>query len=97
MIIYRNIYLIITIALSIFCTNSLAACVVNGCNGELCTSADENVFSTCLWKAEYMCYKDYGICEEDTKGECNWRQTNQLLTCIKNAIDAVEAADISGD
>ncbi len=74
-----------------------AACEVSGCNGELCTEADEQVFSTCLWKATYMCYPQYGICEKDKNGVCGWRETPSLIKCIKNAEAEVEASDISSD
>lgn len=74
-----------------------AACIINGCNGELCTKENENPFSTCLWKAEYACYKQYGICAEDANGDCNWSQTPELVACLKAAENAVAASDTFSD
>lgn len=74
-----------------------AACAINGCNDELCTEVDEQVFSTCFWKAQYTCYRQYGICEADKNGVCGWRQTPTLLQCIASAEAKVEASDISSD
>lgn len=93
----RLIIKILAITTTLGFANCYAACEVNGCNGELCTKAGEHPFSTCLWKAEYPCYRQYGVCEEDANGECNWKPTAELQACVKAALHAVEASDTSSD
>lgn len=73
-------------------------CVIQGCSGELCLSqTEQNFLSTCIWKAEYGCYKDYGVCEPNATGGCGWRQSNDLVTCIRQVEAAVQAADTISD
>jgi hypothetical protein len=82
----------------LFCNPVYAVkCVITGCNGELCTTPDDPAFSTCLWKAEYECYKKYGVCAANSKGECGWRQTKQLIQCIKITEQEVESTDLDSD
>ncbi len=57
------------------------ACVVGGCSGELCVEASQDG-GTCEWLDEYACYPDFGICERDAQGTCNWRDTDDLAECI---------------
>lgn len=86
------------IALLFFNTQFVnAACQITGCNGELCVRNGEGGISTCLWKAEYACYKQYGICEADDNGQCAWRQTPELVACVKTMQDNVEKADPFSD
>jgi hypothetical protein len=69
-------------------------CKVGGCNNELCiTKCDNWILSTCIWKAKYSCYHKYGICEADAQGQCSWRQTKELVSCIESAENKVFAAD----
>jgi len=83
----------------LICSGSVfaAKCVVTGCSGEICAKEEENVLSTCLWKAEYECYHNYGICEENDKGQCEWRQTSELKACVKLREEEVEKADLFSD
>lgn len=90
-------YIIIISLLSVFTVHAATMCEVNGCNGELCTLKDESVFSTCLWKAEYQCYKEYGVCETDENGKCGWRQSEELLECISQAQQLVQRGDLFSD
>ncbi len=64
-------------------SNAQAICVVSGCNNEVCASDEEEPMTTCLWKAEYQCYNEFGVCEEDSKGVCGWRQSSDLLNCLQ--------------
>lgn len=90
--------LVLLILYFIACGNVFAAsCVISGCNNEICAKAGENHFSTCMWKAEYECYNKYGICEANTAGDCVWRQTPELVQCIKFRDQQVEAADAFSD
>lgn len=73
------------------------ACVVTGCNNEICGNAGESYFSTFLWKAEYACYAKFGICEKDKSGVCGWRQTNELVECVRIQLERVQRGDISSD
>lgn len=73
-------------------------CIVAGCNNELCVAdTDNTLFSTCLWKAEYNCYRKVGICEADAQGKCGWRQTDELVACVKQAEYDVANADRFSD
>lgn len=58
-------------------------CVIGGCNGEICQGADEEpLTSICLYKPEYVCYKD-AICEIQESGKCGWTQTNEFRQCLE--------------
>lgn len=59
-----------------------SGCKVGGCNGEIC--ADEklgNVSSICLYQEKYVCYKN-AVCERQADGNCGWRQTEDLDSCL---------------
>ena len=58
-------------------------CRITGCSGEVC--ADEEVITICIFKIEFACYQDIGICERGQDGECGWRQTSELEQCITAA------------
>lgn len=55
-------------------------CVIGGCSGEIC--AEEEMFSTCIFRPEAICYKD-ATCERRTDGGCGWTQTPELTTCLE--------------
>ena len=55
------------------------SCVIGGCAGELC--ADEPLFSPCIWRDEYVCYRD-AICARQGNGACGWAQTDELTACL---------------
>jgi len=58
-------------------------CIVGGCSGEICQDKDEEpIFSACLYKEEYDCYKK-AVCERQSDGKCGWTQTNELETCLR--------------
>lgn len=59
-----------------------AACVVTGCSGQLCAS--EDMMSTCEWKPEYACYKQYGTCEVQADGKCGWTKSAALQACLSS-------------
>lgn len=60
-------------------------CMVSGCSGEICQSADTPpMVSTCIYKPSYACYKA-GRCELQNNGTCGWTQTPQLSQCINRA------------
>ncbi|MFQ5751274.1 MAG: hypothetical protein ACE5HI_04690 [bacterium] len=59
-------------------------CRPTGCSGEICADKDMPVFSICLWKPEYACYRD-AKCERQPDGECGWTKTLDLLSCLEQA------------
>ena len=61
-----------------------ASCHKSGCSGELCVPADQNVFSTCIWKAEYACYQQ-ATCEPQADGACGFTPSAELDACLKSA------------
>ena len=56
-------------------------CVVTGCSRQVC--ADDDVMTTCQYRAEYACYRR-ARCERQTNGKCGWTQTPELAACLKN-------------
>lgn len=63
-------------------TIAQAQCYISGCNGQICSSSQEPTFGKCEWVASDQCYTQYGICEEDANGNCNWRDTEELQECL---------------
>ena len=59
------------------------SCVVGGCSSQLCVDASiaDQIFSTCEYREEYMCYKA-ATCEPQPDGVCGWTQTAELDSCI---------------
>jgi hypothetical protein len=57
-------------------------CVATGCSGQYC--ADQEMMSTCEWKPEYACYKQFGTCEPQANGACGWTKTEALSGCLAN-------------
>ncbi len=60
------------------------SCGISGCNGELCVNFAEregDVFSPCVFKEEYTCYKG-ALCERQESGECAWTMTENLSQCL---------------
>ncbi|MFO0744160.1 MAG: DUF6748 domain-containing protein [Myxococcota bacterium] len=63
-----------------------AACKIAGCSGELCLPADsEQGISMCMWRDEYACYQQLGVCETQGDGSCGWTATDELTSCLANA------------
>lgn len=60
---------------------TVKACVITGCSGQVC--AEEEVMSTCEFRAEYACYKS-ARCERQPTGKCGWTETAALRACLNN-------------
>ena len=56
-------------------------CKITGCSGQICW--DEEVITTCEFKAEYECFKK-AICEKQKDGKCSWTKTPEYESCIEN-------------
>lgn len=57
-------------------------CFVGGCSSELCTD-QQGAVSTCIYKAEYACYKtSVAKCERQPDGQCGWTSTVELTSCL---------------
>ncbi len=63
-------------------TRVLPACYVGGCSGQVC-SDQQDVITTCQWRAEYACYET-ASCARQVDGTCGWTQTDELQACIAN-------------
>lgn len=58
-------------------------CVVGGCSGELCQSADKSpLASICIYTEKYACYKQ-ARCEIQTNGKCGWTKTPEFNACVE--------------
>ena len=57
-----------------------SVCKATGCSGTICS--DREVYSTCEWRDEYTCYNDYGVCERQSSGECGWKESKKLNSCL---------------
>lgn len=80
----RRIFSSILVAYILFIPTLQAnECVITGCNQELCSEMAHPHVGICLWKPEYACYHQYGVCEKDSNGVCNWTQTIELAECLQ--------------
>jgi hypothetical protein len=60
------------------------ACEIAGCSGELCIAAGSELgFSVCLWREEFACYQQHGVCETQAGGGCGWTPTEELTGCLE--------------
>ncbi len=59
-------------------------CVIGGCSAQLCGERGNDLISTCIYKAEYACYKKNSACERQPDGKCGWTPTPQLARCLAN-------------
>ena len=69
------------------CTMQPCTCFVAGCSGELCTD-DPGMASTCEWRPEYACFKQYGLCGRPGTGSesaCGWMASDRLAACVAKA------------
>ena len=58
-------------------------CVISGCNGEICQDKnDEPLFSVCIYKPEYECYK-LTTCKRQKDGKCGFTETEEFNACLK--------------
>lgn len=68
-------------------TNNNGGCVVGGCSGQLCISADEVAngggISTCEYREEYACYQN-AVCEKQSTGSCGWTMDAKLTQCLQS-------------
>lgn len=62
-------------------TPTTAECVKGGCSGTVCTEPDNQVMTTCEYRAEYACYEN-ATCERQPDGKCGWTQTSELTACL---------------
>ena len=70
-------------------------CFIGGCSSEIC-SGQAGAVSSCIYKAEYACYKT-AKCERQSDGACGWTATTALKTCINNSSsDKIAAGYVSG-
>lgn len=58
-------------------------CYIGGCSGQIC-SDQQDVASTCEYRAEYMCYQS-ATCERQSTGQCGWTETTALKQCLSNS------------
>lgn len=58
-------------------------CVITGCNDELCSDIVQPRVGICVWKPEYQCYHEYGVCQEIQPGNCGWVQSPELVECLQ--------------
>ncbi len=62
-------------------------CVVGGCSGQLCISAEEAAqgggISTCEFREEYACYQD-AVCEKQATSSCGWTMDAKLTQCLQS-------------
>lgn len=66
----------------------LAGCKIGGCSGQLCLNeSDEDVLTTCEYRAEYACYKN-AKCERQDNGMCGWTPTEELVSCLSAAFQS---------
>lgn len=67
-------------------------CVVGGCSGQLCVSADiEPPITTCEFLPEYACYQT-ADCTTQPDGHCGWTLTADLMECLADAREPTEPA-----
>lgn len=60
----------------------VATCFVGGCSSEIC-SDKKDVVSSCIYKAEFACYKT-AKCERQPSGQCAFTPTSALNSCLAN-------------
>lgn len=58
-------------------------CYKGGCSGQVCSDRPD-VVTTCIYRAEYACYQQFGTCELQADGECAWTKTADLTQCLAN-------------
>lgn len=67
--------------------SGIGGCVVGGCSGQLCISADEVAngggISTCEYREEYACYQN-AVCEKQSTGSCGWTMDAKLTQCLQS-------------
>lgn len=61
-------------------TTAQKPCMKTGCSGQVCS--DQEVITTCEFKAEYECYKK-AACERQANGNCGFTPTPELTACLR--------------
>ena len=82
-------FLIVAAMLLAACHQSAMAekpqCEKSGCSGQICADKGTNAVTTCEWREEYGCYKQFGRCEVQPDNHCGWTPTPNLMHCIDQA------------
>ena len=60
---------------------ALDGCKIGGCSSQYCMESGADWASSCEWLNEYACYRS-ATCERQTNGKCEWRATEELVTCL---------------
>jgi hypothetical protein len=60
--------------------NQTKPCFKTGCSSQVCS--DEEVITTCEWRAEYECYRT-ARCERQSNGKCGFTDTPELRRCLR--------------
>jgi hypothetical protein len=60
--------------------NQNKPCFKTGCSRQVCS--DEEVITTCEYRAEYDCYKT-AKCERQANGKCGFTDTPELRRCLR--------------
>jgi len=71
-------------------TQSADGCFTTGCSSELCAEAP--TVTACIWKEEYACYQQYGVCARGPSGVCGWQKTSALTTCLAQGGETLSSA-----
>jgi len=72
------------------------ACVITGCNNELCAESASGVVSACAFRPEHACYgSEFAVCERQASGDCGWTATDKLQACLKDP-GALKGKDVDG-
>ena len=58
-------------------------CIVTGCSNQLCS--DKVIDTTCEYSPAYDCYQT-AECKRQDSGACGWTITDELKSCLKNAV-----------
>ncbi len=83
----------LTILLALFTSPIVnAACVITGCNNEICSASIEPHFGICEWKVQYQCYQEFGVCAADNEGNCGWINTPELEACLGKLQQQIEGS-----
>lgn len=60
-------------------SQAMKPCIRTGCSSQVCS--DQNVITTCEWRAEYACYQK-AVCERQQDGNCGFTRTPELAACL---------------
>jgi hypothetical protein len=60
-------------------SQAMKPCIRTGCSSQVCS--DQNVITTCEYRAEYACYQK-ALCERQRDGNCGFTRTPELAACL---------------